>query len=274
MNPSKRTVEQAVRTGSRPSLHTDEKSQRCTAMLHGYREKLSAVIAELGDIEVQKLTKRHIDDLVGALRAGGLKSPTDKVRKPWTPRSVNYMLGLLTAVMEGEAKQGHVVRNVAALVDRIAADPKKPKTLTPEPACPHIAMGANAEGCRCTPRTTARRPPHLRTLMHLYNNVPAAVIAAWLRARQRVVHDADLRALPAGSSGGRGAEFGASCHNWEHFPAQVIYLERLDTASELGGRCRIRTCVGVSRRIYSPLPLAARATCLGAAPRRDPVWCD
>src|SRR4051812_13735947 len=29
-----------------------------------------------------------------------------------------------------------------------------------------------------------------------------------------------------------------------------------------GGRCRIRTCVGVSRRIYSPLPLAARATCL------------
>jgi hypothetical protein len=34
----------------------------------------------------------------------------------------------------------------------------------------------------------------------------------------------------------------------------------------IGGRCRIRTCVGVSRRIYSPLPLAARATCRGAAP--------
>src|ERR1700742_3218845 len=33
-------------------------------------------------------------------------------------------------------------------------------------------------------------------------------------------------------------------------------------ASDQGGRCRIRTCVGVSRRIYSPLPLAARATCL------------
>src|SRR5215510_8609392 len=31
------------------------------------------------------------------------------------------------------------------------------------------------------------------------------------------------------------------------------------------GRCRIRTCVGVHRRIYSPLPLAARATCLGVA---------
>lgn len=28
-----------------------------------------------------------------------------------------------------------------------------------------------------------------------------------------------------------------------------------------GGRCRIRTYVGISRRIYSPLPLAARAIC-------------
>jgi hypothetical protein len=27
------------------------------------------------------------------------------------------------------------------------------------------------------------------------------------------------------------------------------------------GRCRIRTCEGILRRIYSPLPLAARATC-------------
>ena len=40
------------------------------------------------------------------------------------------------------------------------------------------------------------------------------------------------------------------------------------TGPDQGGRYRIRTCVGVSRRIYSPLPLAARATCLGAAPTR------
>jgi hypothetical protein len=87
--------------------------------LHGYREKLSEVVTQLGGIELQKLTKRHIDDLVAALRAGGLKSPTGKTRKPWTPRSANYLLGLLTAVIESEAKQGHVVRNVAELVDRI-----------------------------------------------------------------------------------------------------------------------------------------------------------
>ena len=40
-----------------------------------------------------------------------------------------------------------------------------------------------------------------------------------------------------------------------------------ESASDLGGRCRIRTCVGVSRRIYSPLPLAARATCHCATSR-------
>src|ERR1700758_5685664 len=38
-------------------------------------------------------------------------------------------------------------------------------------------------------------------------------------------------------------------------------LRSQETRLDLGGRYRIRTCVGVSRRIYSPLPLAARATC-------------
>jgi adenylate cyclase len=44
-------------------------------------------------------------------------------------------------------------------------------------------------------------------------------------------------------------------------------------SSDHGGRYRIRTCVGFRRRIYSPLPLAARATCR-VAPGRGPAWCD
>jgi integrase len=39
--------------------------------LHGHRVNLAAALAELGDVEVQKLTKRHIDDLVTARRAAG-----------------------------------------------------------------------------------------------------------------------------------------------------------------------------------------------------------
>lgn len=99
--------------------------------LHGHRVNLAPALAELGEIEVQKLSKRHIDDLVTALRAGGLASPTGKSRKPWSPRTVNYMLGLLTSVLKDQMRQGHVVRNVAELVDRIPADPKPPDTFTP-----------------------------------------------------------------------------------------------------------------------------------------------
>ncbi|MCX2933377.1 tyrosine-type recombinase/integrase [Mycobacterium sp. CVI_P3] len=126
VHPSNRTVEQACEDW----LAAKRAYGRELSTLHGYREKLTVVVTQLGGIELQKLTKRDIDDLVAALRAGGLKSPTGKTRKPWTPRSVNYLLGLLTAVIEGETKQGHVVRNVAALVDRIPSDPKKADTLT------------------------------------------------------------------------------------------------------------------------------------------------
>jgi integrase len=49
--------------------------------LHGHRVNLAAALAVLGDVEVQKLNKRHIDDLVTALRAGGLPSPTGKTAK-------------------------------------------------------------------------------------------------------------------------------------------------------------------------------------------------
>jgi integrase len=98
--------------------------------LHGHREKLSPVIAELGHLEVQNLTKRQVDDLVSALRAGGLRSPTQKVRKAWSPRSVNYTLSLLTAVLKDQQKQGNLVRNVVSLVDRVPGDPKPSATLT------------------------------------------------------------------------------------------------------------------------------------------------
>ncbi|MGO9386257.1 MAG: tyrosine-type recombinase/integrase [Mycobacterium sp.] len=125
VHPSKVTLAQACedwlasKHGLKPST------------LHGHRVNLAPALAELGEVEVQKLSKRHIDDLVTALRAGGLDSPTGKSRKSWSPRSVNYMLGLLTAVLRDQMQQGHVVRNVAELVDRIPADPKPPDTFIP-----------------------------------------------------------------------------------------------------------------------------------------------
>lgn len=125
VHPSKTTVAVAIEDWL-ASKHGFKPSTR-----HGHRTSLQPVVSELGDIRVQRLTKRDIDDLVTALRAGGIiESPNGNARKPWSPRSVNYMLGLLQSVLDDQLKQGRVVRNVAALVDRIPGDAKPALTLT------------------------------------------------------------------------------------------------------------------------------------------------
>lgn len=125
VHPTGRTVSRAVDDW----LAGKRAADRAESTTDGYAEKLSVVLDQLGDTEIQKLTKRHLDDLVADLRKGGLPAPTGKPRKPWSPRSVNYLLGLLVQVLDSEEKQGNVVRNVAALVDRIAGDPKPPDPL-------------------------------------------------------------------------------------------------------------------------------------------------
>jgi integrase len=90
-----------------------------------HRSKLAALRDELGHREVQKLSKADLDTLVGRLRRSEVEG-----RKNWTPRSCNYLLYLTTAALDDQVKQGNVVRNVARLVDRVAGDPKKFRTLT------------------------------------------------------------------------------------------------------------------------------------------------
>lgn len=93
--------------------------------LAGHRSKLAALRDELGHLEVQALTKADLDGLIGKLRRGECKSG-----KPWSPRSCNYLLYLTEVALDDQLRQGNIVRNVAALVDRVAGDPKKYRTLT------------------------------------------------------------------------------------------------------------------------------------------------
>jgi integrase len=93
--------------------------------LHGHRTTLGPLRSELGHIEVQKLTKADLDILVGRLRRGELPG-----RKRWTPRSCNYLMMLATRMLDNQEAQGNVVRNVARLVDKVAGDPRKYRTLT------------------------------------------------------------------------------------------------------------------------------------------------
>jgi integrase len=93
--------------------------------LRGHRVSLQALRDELGSVAIQRLSKADLDALVGRLRRGEVEG-----RKPWTARSCNYMLYLATAVLGDQVAQGHVVRDVARLVDRVAGDPQKFRTLT------------------------------------------------------------------------------------------------------------------------------------------------
>jgi integrase len=93
--------------------------------LRGHRLKLEALRAELGHIEVQRLSKADLDGLIGRLRRGEVEG-----RKAWTPRSCNYLRYLIGAVLDDQVKQGNVVRNVGKMIDRVAGDPQKFRTLT------------------------------------------------------------------------------------------------------------------------------------------------
>lgn len=91
----------------------------------GYQVWLAPLRDELGRIELQKLSKSDLDKLVTRLRTGDVPK-----HGKWTARSVNGLLSILGALLEAELKQGHVVRNVAKLVDRIPGEKAEMKTLS------------------------------------------------------------------------------------------------------------------------------------------------
>ena len=93
--------------------------------MRGHRVSLQPLRDELGTVEVQKLSKAKVDGLVGRLRRGEVEG-----RRAWSARSVNYMLYLCSAVLDDQMAQGHVVRNVARLVDRIDGNAKTFGTLS------------------------------------------------------------------------------------------------------------------------------------------------
>jgi integrase len=119
VRPSTLTVEQACVDW----LRSRHKIRPTTAA--GYEYVLQPVRSELGDLAVQDLTRRHIDDLIVKLRAGKLVRPGGRGRKAWSARSCNYMLGALSQVLRQLVAEGRLARNVAALVDRVPGRARK-----------------------------------------------------------------------------------------------------------------------------------------------------
>lgn len=98
--------------------------------LAGYSAVVKPVVARYGTLPVQQLSKRHLDDLIVELRAGGLAKARGQLSRPWQPRTVNLMLTVMSMVLDSEVQQGHVARNVAQLVDRLPLPRKTLETFT------------------------------------------------------------------------------------------------------------------------------------------------
>lgn len=88
--------------------------------------------SELGELAVQDLTRRHLDELIAKLRAGSLIRPTGKPRKAWSARSCNYMIGAISQVLGQLVAEGRLTRNAAALVDRVPGKARTFETFTVE----------------------------------------------------------------------------------------------------------------------------------------------
>ena len=75
---------------------------------------------------MQQLSKGHLDQLVTDLVAGTFPGQ----RRKWTAGSINPMLNHISAVLSGLVSQGALVRDVAALVDRLKRPRQKLATFT------------------------------------------------------------------------------------------------------------------------------------------------
>ena len=119
VHASKLTVEQACEAwlASKHSLKP--------STLRGHRVSLQPLRDELGTVEVQRLSKANVDDLIARLRRGEVEG-----RRAWSARSCNYLRYLTSVVLDDQRKQGNVVRNVAELVDRVDGGAKTFRTLT------------------------------------------------------------------------------------------------------------------------------------------------
>jgi integrase len=81
---------------------------------------------------VQRLTRRHVDDVVSALSAGGTKTAKGHVRKPWAARSLNRTIDTTAMVLAYGVERRMIGSNVAENVKRISKARTEMSTYTPD----------------------------------------------------------------------------------------------------------------------------------------------
>ena len=114
------TVEQACANWS-AGKHSIRPTTRAA-----YEHALQPLRDRHGDMPVQQLTKADLGQLVTDLKVGTFPGH----RRKWGPNSVNPMLNLISRVLADLIQQGLLVRDVAALVDRLKRPDKKLNTFS------------------------------------------------------------------------------------------------------------------------------------------------
>ena len=105
--PTKATVSELLETWMLGARHLRPSTR------YGYEIHLKPVHDQLGATLVQKLTKRHVENLVEYLPTTGGKDGKGRA-----PSIVRQSLIILEKAIDDAVSQGHVVRNVARLVQK------------------------------------------------------------------------------------------------------------------------------------------------------------
>ncbi|MET7773415.1 tyrosine-type recombinase/integrase [Nocardia sp. NPDC005366] len=99
--------------------------------LAGYEYNLAPLRELHGGLPVQKLTRKHVDDLVAGLKAGGTKTAKGRVRRPWAARSLKRTVETTSMVLDYATERKFLTANVARAIKPKAGRKRKPVTYTP-----------------------------------------------------------------------------------------------------------------------------------------------
>lgn len=99
--------------------------------LAGYEYNLAPLREHHAGLPVQKLTRKHLDDLVTALKQGGTRTAKGRVRQPWASRSLKRTIETTSMVLDYAIERKLLTHNVARSIKPRADKKRRAVTYTP-----------------------------------------------------------------------------------------------------------------------------------------------
>ncbi|WP_225732256.1 MULTISPECIES: tyrosine-type recombinase/integrase [unclassified Nocardia] len=100
--------------------------------LAGYKYNLAPLREEHGELAVQKLTRKHLDDLVAALKCGGTITEKGHTRRPWAARSLKRTIETITMMLDYAIERKILSHNISRPMRPKPGKKRKPQTYTPD----------------------------------------------------------------------------------------------------------------------------------------------